>query len=60
MGEVVLRAETTAFLAAAQARGCPTQVVVDMLFKEIQAYLEFFGSPTNNAEVLRRLARLGD
>jgi len=58
VGEVVMRAETTAFLAAAQALGCRTQVGTDMLYEQIPAYLEFFGLPTTTAEVLRRLARL--
>ncbi len=58
VGEVVMRAETTAFLAAAQARGCPVQVGTDMLFEQIPAYLEFFGFPTTTAERLRALARL--
>ncbi len=58
VGEVVMRAETTAFLAAAQARGCRVQVGTDMLFEQIPAYLEFFGLPTTTAENLRALARL--
>lgn len=58
VGEVVMRAETTAFLAAAQARGCPTQVGTDMLYEQIPAYLEFFGLPTTTADVLRRVAQL--
>jgi shikimate dehydrogenase len=58
VGEVVMRAETTAFLAAAQARGCPTQVGTDMLYEQIPAYLEYFGLPTTTADVLRRVARL--
>ena len=58
VGEVVMRAETTAFLAAAQARGCPTQVGTDMLYEQIPAYLEFFGLTTTTADVLRRVARL--
>jgi shikimate dehydrogenase len=58
VGEVVMKAETTAFLAAAQARGCPTQVGTDMLYEQIPAYLEFFGLPTTTADVLRRTARL--
>jgi shikimate dehydrogenase len=37
VGEVVMRAETTAFLAAAQARGCRTQVGTDMLYEQIPA-----------------------
>ena len=58
VGEVVMKAETTAFLAAAQARGCRTQVGTDMLYEQIPAYLEFFGLPTTTADVLRRVARL--
>jgi shikimate dehydrogenase len=45
VAEVVMKQETTAFLAAAQARGCKTQVGIDMLFEQIPAYLEFFGFP---------------
>jgi len=58
VGEVVMRTETTAFLAAAQARGCRTQIGSDMLFEQIPAYLEFFGLPSTTAEALRRVARL--
>ncbi len=58
VGEVVMRAETTAFLAAAQARGCATQVGSDMLFEQIPAYLEYFGIPSTTPEVLRDVARL--
>ena len=58
VGEVVMRAETTAFLAAAQARGCATQVGSDMLFEQIPAYLEYFGFPSTTPEVLRDVARL--
>ena len=58
VGEVVMRHETTAFLAAAQARGCKTQVGSDMLFEQIPAYLEYFNFPTTTAEELRRVARL--
>ena len=58
VGEVVMRTETTAFLAAAQARGCRVQVGTDMLFEQIPAYLEYFGLPTTTADVLRSLARL--
>jgi shikimate dehydrogenase len=57
-GEVVMKSETTAFLAAAQARGCRTQVGTDMLFEQIPAYLEFFGFPTTTAENLRAVAQL--
>ena len=58
VGEVVMRSETTALLAAAQARGCRVQVGTDMLFEMIPAYLEYFGLPSTTAERLRSLARL--
>ena len=58
VGEVVLKAETTAFLAAAQQKGCQTQVGTDMLFEQIPAYLEYFGLPTTNAQTLRELAQI--
>lgn len=58
VGEVVMKTETTAFLAAAQKRGCRTQIGTDMLFEQIPAYLEFFGFPTTSAENLRAIARL--
>jgi shikimate dehydrogenase len=58
VGEVVLAEERTAFLAAAQARGCKTQAGLDMLFEQIPTYLEFFGFPSADADELRRLARL--
>ena len=58
VGEVVMRAETTAFLAAVQARGCRVQIGTDMLFEQIPAYLEFFGYPTTTAEQLRQLAKI--
>ena len=60
VGEVVMRREMTAFLLAAQARGCRIQVGTDMLFEQIPAYLEFFGYPTTTAEHLRSLARLSE
>jgi shikimate dehydrogenase len=53
-----MRTEMTAFLAAAQARGCRVQIGSDMLFEQIPAYLEFFGLPSTSAEVLRAVARL--
>lgn len=56
VGEVVMAQEVTAFLAAAQARGCKTQVGKDMLFEQIPAYLEYFGLPTTTAENLRSVA----
>lgn len=58
VGEVVMRTEMTAFLAAAEARGCRVQVGTDMLFEQIPAYLEYFGLPTTTADVLRSVARL--
>jgi shikimate dehydrogenase len=58
VGEVVMKSETTAFLAAAQERGCRTQVGTDMLFEQIPAYLEFFDLPTTTAENLRAVAQL--
>ncbi|HSI48826.1 MAG TPA: ThiF family adenylyltransferase [Ideonella sp.] len=59
VGEVVMKQEMTAFLRAAQARGCRIQVGTDMLFEQIPAYLEFFGFASTTPEVLRSLARLG-
>jgi len=58
VGEVVMKTETTAFLAAARARGCPVQVGTDMLFEQIPAYLEYFNLPSTTAEELRRVAQL--
>lgn len=58
VGEVVMKTELTAFLRAAQARGCPVQVGSDMLFEQIPAYLEFFGLPSTTPEALRSVAQL--
>ena len=58
VGEVVMKSEMTAFLTAAQAKGCLVQVGSDMLFEMIPAYLEFFGYPTASADTLRSVARL--
>jgi shikimate dehydrogenase len=58
VGEVVMQAEITPFLAAARERGCRIQVGTDMLFEMIPAYLEFFGFPTTTPEKLRSLARI--
>jgi shikimate dehydrogenase len=58
VGEVVMKQEVTAFLAAARARGCETQIGTDMLFEQIPAYLEFFGLPSTTAEDLRSVAKL--
>ncbi len=60
VGEVVMKHEMTAFLKAAQQRGCRFQVGTDMLFEQIPAYLEFFGLPTTTPETLRLFARLDD
>ena len=58
VGEVVMKTEMTAFLAAAHARGCRVQVGTDMLFEQIPAYLEFFGFPSTTPDVLRSVAQL--
>jgi shikimate dehydrogenase len=58
VGEVVMRTEMTAFLSAAQARGCPVQIGSDMLYEQIPAYLEYFGLPSTTPDVLRAVARL--
>lgn len=58
VGEVVLKAETTAFLDAAIRRGCRVQVGIDMLFEQIPAYLEFFGYPTTTPDELRAVATI--
>jgi shikimate dehydrogenase len=58
VGEVVMTTEMTAFLTAAQARGCKIQIGTDMLFEMIPAYLEFFGYPTTTADALRAVARV--
>jgi shikimate dehydrogenase len=58
VGEVVMKQETTAFLAAARARGCATQVGIEMLFEQIPAYLQFFGFPPATASELREVAKI--
>jgi len=58
VGEVVMKREVTPFLAAAQARGCATQLGIDMLFEQIPAYLEFFGFRTATPEELRAVAKI--
>jgi shikimate dehydrogenase len=58
VGEVVMKQETTAFLAAARARGCATQVGIEMLFEQIPAYLHFFGFPDATASELREVAKI--
>ena len=59
VAEVVMKQKTTAFLAAAQARGCATQTGLDMLFEQIPAYLEFFGFPPTTPSELREVAEIG-
>jgi shikimate dehydrogenase len=56
VGEVVMATEVTAFLAAAQARGCRIQIGTDMLYEQIPAYLEFFDLPSTTAEHLREVS----
>ncbi len=56
VGEVVMAQEVTAFLAAARARGCRTQIGTDMLYEQIPAYLEYFDLPSTSAEHLRSVA----
>src|SRR5271156_5008770 len=58
VGEVVMKQETTAFLAAARARGCEPQIGIDMLFEQIPAYLEFFGFPSATPSELRAVAEV--
>jgi shikimate dehydrogenase len=56
VGDVVLSREVTAFLRAANEKGCTIQVGSDMLFELIPAYLEFFGFGKATAEELRATA----
>jgi len=56
VGDVVMSDQMTPLLTAAQARGCPVQVGIDMLFEQIPEYLEFFGFPSTSPEFLRQLA----
>jgi shikimate 5-dehydrogenase len=58
VGDVVMKQEMTFFLTAVKTRGCKIQVGIDMLFKQIPAYLEFFGFPTTTPEELIRLAEI--
>jgi shikimate dehydrogenase len=58
VGEVVMKAEITPFLAAARERGCEYQIGTDMLFEQIPAYLEFFGFSTTTPEELRSVAQI--
>jgi shikimate dehydrogenase len=50
--------ETTAFIAAAQAGGCATQIGIDMLFEQIPAYLEFLGFPSATPSELREVGEI--
>lgn len=59
VGEVVMKQETTVFLAAARAKGCEIQIGIDMLFEQIPAYLEFFGFPSADPSELRAVATVG-
>jgi shikimate dehydrogenase len=58
VGEVVMKAEMTPLLKAAQAAGCPFVLGTDMLFEMIPAYLEFFGFGTATPDELRAVARI--
>jgi shikimate dehydrogenase len=58
VGEVVMKAELTPLLRAAQARGLDVQVGADMLFEMIPAYLEFFGFATATPDELRAVAQI--
>ncbi len=58
VGEVVMKTEMTAFLLAAQARGCRFQIGTDMLFEQIPAYLEYFGLPSTTPDELRAVSTL--
>ena len=59
VGEVVLKQERTPLVAAAEARGCKTQIGLDMLFAQIPAYLEYFGFGAASADELRQGAEIG-
>ncbi|MDR3371689.1 MAG: shikimate dehydrogenase, partial [Rhodoferax sp.] len=56
VGEVVMKTDMTAFLKAAQDRGCRIQIGSDMLYEQIPAYLEYFGYPVPTPEELRAAA----
>ena len=56
--DVILTDQLTPLLAKAQAKGCPIQVGVDMLFEQIPVYLEYFGLPSTTAHNLRDLAQI--
>jgi shikimate dehydrogenase len=56
VGEVVMKTDMTAFLKAAQAKGCRIQMGADMLYEQIPAYLEYFGYPVPTPDELRAAA----
>lgn len=56
VGEVVMKTDMTAFLKAAQAKGCSIQMGADMLYEQIPAYLEYFGYPVPTPDELRAAA----
>jgi shikimate dehydrogenase len=58
VGEVVMKTDMTAFLKAAQAKGCGIQMGADMLYEQIPAYLEFFGYPVPTPDELRAAAEV--
>jgi shikimate dehydrogenase len=58
VGEVVMKQAITPLLAAAQAKGCKTQMGTDMLFEMIPAYLEFFGFGTATPADLEAVAQI--
>ena len=58
VGEVVMKAEMTPMLQAAEARGCRVQVGTDMLYEMIPAYTEFFGFGTATPDELRAVSRV--
>ena len=58
VGEVVMKQEITPLLAAARAKGCRTQIGLDMLFEMIPAYIEFFGFGHTTPEELKAHARV--
>jgi shikimate dehydrogenase len=57
VGEVVLRGMTP-FARAVAARGCRFLLGNDMLLEQFPAFLDFFGFPVAEPEVLRKLAGL--
>jgi shikimate dehydrogenase len=58
VGDVVMKTDMTAFLSAAQAKGCQIQMGADMLYEQIPAYLEYFGFPVPTPDELRSAAAL--